>query len=211
MTRNGTKNETLTTRQEPFLESFSQMGMKCLEAVLKFWKGKCTAMDKVGAIRDITDILSSASSPPPPCSPILNLTTRSKHISRFLSSMSDLLLQLDPAVWNDQILHMLQGLGKSELSHRLSILRFLKGRRLMKRTSHGPSKRCSPAQCSQMNLQSLPSSPLCLRHNFPTLNGPSSSSGQWSTLTMSYQEVLPSPMTIEKLKLLVTSSSNLAW
>ena len=56
------------------------------------------------------------------------------------------------------------------------------------------------------NLTSL----LVLCHNFPTPNGPTSSSGQWSTLTMSYQKVLPSPMTTEKSELLVAFSSNLA-
>jgi hypothetical protein len=39
------------------------LGAKCLEAVSVFWKGKCTALDKVGAIRGITNILSSASPP----------------------------------------------------------------------------------------------------------------------------------------------------
>ena len=56
MTRNGTKNETLTTGQGPLLESSSQLGTKCLETASQFWKGKCTALNKVGAIRDITDI-----------------------------------------------------------------------------------------------------------------------------------------------------------
>ena len=63
MSRNGTENETLTTGQGPLSESSSQMGAKCLEAVSEFRQGKCTAMDQVGAIRDITDILSSASPP----------------------------------------------------------------------------------------------------------------------------------------------------
>ena len=149
MTGNGTKNETLITGQGPLSESSSQMGMKCHEAVLEFRKGRCTAMDKVRAIRNITDILSSAS-PPLTSSELNNLLETYLQI---LSSMSDLSLQLDPAIQNNWRLQMLQGPGKSELSPQLSILKFLKGRRLTKRTSCGPSERCSPAQCSWMNCR----------------------------------------------------------
>jgi hypothetical protein len=62
-TGNETRSGTPTSEQEPLSESSSQLCAKCIEAISVFQKGKCTTLDKVRAIRAITDILSSASPP----------------------------------------------------------------------------------------------------------------------------------------------------
>ena len=47
--------------KDPFQSPFLRWAQSVLKLYQSFRKGKCTAMDKVRAIRDITNILSSAS------------------------------------------------------------------------------------------------------------------------------------------------------